>query len=237
MQKRILGRDLYIPLDAYKATRRIEVRLLKRYLDVKPGEKLLDIGSGTGYWTEYLSGPAFTVGLDIMWRDTAIAARRHTTPHSVFALGDAEKLPFASGVFDKVFGVCSVEHIPDNTAAFAEFARCLKRGGVLALTLDSLNYAAISERKRQEHARMYHVAHLYDVPHITRIMNGAGFDVTHTQYLLCSPLSHWLNQVIVRNSKFQYLFFPISYPLTIFSDTYFGRKDQGWKLAVRAIKR
>jgi ubiquinone/menaquinone biosynthesis C-methylase UbiE len=152
-------------------------------------------------------------------------------------LGDAEKLPFASGVFDKVFGVCSVEHIPDNTAAFSEFARCMKKGGVLALTLDSLNYSAITEEKRREHAAMYHVAHMYDVPYVTRILNEAGFEVTHTQYLLCSPLSHWLNQVIVKNSKFQYLFFPISYPLTIFSDTYFGRKDEGWKLAVRAIKR
>ncbi|MCC6145824.1 MAG: methyltransferase domain-containing protein [Candidatus Hydrogenedentes bacterium] len=236
MRRQLLGKTVYLPLDPYKTSRRIEIRMLKQYLDVQPGDRLCDIGSGTGYWTENISGPAYTVGIDILWRDTIIAAQHHQGKHAGFVAANAEKMPFADGAFNKMFGVCSVEHIPDNVAAFSEFSRCLQPGGVLALTLDALNYEAISPEVRDAHAKRYWVAHFYDKKNVPQLLGNAGFEVTHMQYLLCSPFAHWLNQWVDRNRKLQYPFFPFSYPLTILSDKFFGRDDQGWKLAVRAVK-
>lgn len=237
MHRTILGKDIYVPLDPYKTSRRIEIRMLKKYLDVQADDVLLDIGSGTGYWTENLSGPAWTVGLDLMWLDTSIAAEHHTGPHAVFVQGNAERLPFPDATFTKIFGVCSVEHIPDNESAFSEFSRCLRPGGVIALTLDSLNYHAITEKQRAEHAERFYVPHFYTRESVTDILTRNGFDVTHTDYLLCSAWSHWLNQWVDKNRKLQYLFFPFTYPITVYTDRHFGRKDQGWKLGVRAVKR
>lgn len=237
MQRTIFGKRIYLPLDAYKTTRRIEIHILKKYLDVQPSDIMCDIGSGTGYWTEHIGGPAFTVGLDIMWRDTAIAAREHSGPHVQYVLGNAERLPFADQAFTKIFGVCSFEHIPDNRAAFSEFNRCIKPGGVLALTLDSLNYHKISDERRREHAERYYVAHLYNVNNVTALLHDHDFVVTDTRYLLASPISHHVNLLVDRYRRLHYPFFPVTYPLTLASDRLFGRKDEGWKLAVRAVKK
>lgn len=186
MRKRIFGKMVYLPLDRYKATRRIEIRILKRYLDVRPADILCDIGCGTGYWTEDISGPAYTVGVDILKRDLAIAVAEHRGRHAGFAMANAERLPFHDGAFTKIFGVCTMEHIPDNHAAF---------------------------------------------------LDQHGFDVTDTQYLQCSAISHALHLLCDRYRKMHYLLFPISYPLTMLSDRLLGRRNQGWKLAVRAVKR
>ena len=49
--------------------------------------------------------------------------------------GDATRLPFADGTFDRVIASEVLEHIPDDGAAFAELARVLRPGGTLAVTV------------------------------------------------------------------------------------------------------
>lgn len=236
MRRRVLGQDLYFPLDPYKTSRRIEVRILRQYLDVRRGDRMCDVGSGYGYWTQRIARDAHCVGVDISWKATRHAQEKHSGRHSAFVLGNVESLPFDNEAFDKIFGVCSIEHVPGNVAAFREIGRCLRPGGVLAMTVDSLNYRLITPEKRARHAEEYYVAHFYDASTITAILERAGFAVTHTRYIICSPLAHRLNSLADRHRKLQYPLFPLSYPLTLVSDRLFGRSDEGWKLAVRAVK-
>ena len=49
--------------------------------------------------------------------------------------GDATRLPFPDGTFDRVIASEVLEHIPDDGAAFAELARVLRPGGTLAVTV------------------------------------------------------------------------------------------------------
>jgi len=72
---------------------------------------------------------------------------------------------------------------------------------------------------------------------VTALLAEYGFEVTDTQYLLSSSISHHINLLVDRYRKLHYPFFPITYPLTLASDRLFGQRDQGWKLAVRAVKR
>lgn len=52
-------------------------------------------------------------------------------------LGDARKLPFADGSFDRVLVISVIEHIPDGHKRCVEEAvRVLKPGGVLLITMD-----------------------------------------------------------------------------------------------------
>ncbi len=49
--------------------------------------------------------------------------------------GDATKLPFADGTFDRVVTSEVLEHIQDDVGAIAELARVLKPGGTLGVTV------------------------------------------------------------------------------------------------------
>jgi SAM-dependent methyltransferase len=49
--------------------------------------------------------------------------------------GDALRLPFADGTFDRVIASEVLEHIPDDVAAMRELARVLRPGGVMAVTV------------------------------------------------------------------------------------------------------
>ena len=49
-------------------------------------------------------------------------------------IGDATKIPFADGAFDKVIAAEVLEHLPADQAAMNEIARILRAGGVAAVT-------------------------------------------------------------------------------------------------------
>jgi len=51
------------------------------------------------------------------------------------AVGDALRLPFADGVFDRVIAAEVLEHIPADRQAMAELARVLRPGGTMAVTV------------------------------------------------------------------------------------------------------
>jgi len=236
MKRKIFGRYYYLPTDALKSSRRIEVMLLEKYLNVEPQDVMCDIGSGSGYWMKRITGGARTVGIDIDPAMLLTAQAHFKSPKRAYAMTSAECMAFPDGAFTKIYGVCSVEHIPDKKAAFGEFSRCLAPGGILALTLDSLSYPAISDEQRVEHARKYSVAYFYDIDYAKACCAEAGLDITDHQYIIRSLLAHWFYKLFDRHPRLQYPLFPIAYPLIALSDAWFGRTDSGWKLAIRAVK-
>lgn len=107
-------------------------------LDMLPtdrlGERLLEIGSGSGAIAEGLStarpGLAITAtDLDPVMVDAA-ARRLENNPHVTVQSADATRLPFADGAFDSVVSCLMLHHVIEWEAAVAEIARVLKPGGV-----------------------------------------------------------------------------------------------------------
>lgn len=225
-----------MPLHALRISRRIEVLILQRYLDVQPEDRLCDIGSGDGYWLEKIAKGARVTGIDIDWPSVTMAQAGHKRSNTAYTQSSATAMPFADGAFNKIYGVCSVEHIPDNTAAFREFGRCLEPGGVLALTLDSLSFPTITEEHRRNHHEKYFTPHLYNREIVQECLDDAGFQLTDDEFIISSKGSNALYLHIDRHPRLQYLFFPIAYPYVRISDRLFGSKDCGWKMAVRAVK-
>lgn len=96
------------------------------------GERILDIGCGTGRLTSELlarAPSACVTALDRSWTMLR-EARRAVSSAIGFVHGDALRLPFQP-VFDAVFSTATFHWVPDHQTLFLEVHRVLRPGGRL----------------------------------------------------------------------------------------------------------
>ena len=102
-----------------------------------PGERVLDLGSGSGmdvFAAAAQVGPGGSVtGVDITPEQLAKADRLRRDEHVSFRRARIEKLPFEDGSFDAVISNGVVNLSADKRRVFVEAARVLRPGGRLAL--------------------------------------------------------------------------------------------------------
>jgi len=110
-------------------------RLLRRG---QAGEKLLDVGCGTGHWSSFFAGMGYQVtGIDIA--PEMIDLARGAAPECSFQGADACDLPFEDASFDVVASMATLGFISDPAVAVWEMIRCAKPGGSLLVgTLNRL---------------------------------------------------------------------------------------------------
>jgi trans-aconitate 2-methyltransferase len=100
---------------------------LLEMLATQPGERILDIGCGTGQLTaEIASSGAKVTGLDSSVDMLAQARKNH--PEITFALGDAASFDFPEP-FDAVFSNAALHWVKDAEGAVRSVARALRPGG------------------------------------------------------------------------------------------------------------
>jgi len=102
-------------------------RDLLALLDAKPGERILDVGCGTGQ----LTAEAGLCGAEVVGIDSSaemIASARHNFPHLHFEVADAAALPYARE-FDAVLSNATLHWVRDQQSALASIAKALKPGG------------------------------------------------------------------------------------------------------------
>ena len=103
----------------------------------RPGERVLDVATGTGWTARRVAAQGATVvGVDLGAALVAAAkvAAAKAGDDIDFRIGDAEKLPFEDRSFDAVISTCGVMFVRDPKAAAAELARVCRKGGRLGLT-------------------------------------------------------------------------------------------------------
>lgn len=105
-------------------------------LNPKPGQKVLDVATGTG-WT---ARNAARMGADVTAVDISPALlsaakelSEHIRPPIDYRLADAERLPFPDQAFDGVISTFGVMFAANQAQAAAELGRVCKRGGRLSL--------------------------------------------------------------------------------------------------------
>lgn len=112
----------------------------------RPGERVLDIGTGTGWTARNVARSGATViGVDIADEllNAARALSSHVVPAIEFRHADAEALPFEDGAFDGVISTFGLMFAPDQAAAASEVKRVCRPGGravIAAWTPDEESY-------------------------------------------------------------------------------------------------
>ncbi|HTP18102.1 MAG TPA: methyltransferase domain-containing protein [Solirubrobacteraceae bacterium] len=105
---------------------------------IVPGERVLDLGSGSGmdaFAAAIQVGPLGSVtGIDVTPEQLAKAELLSRDPGVTFVHGRIESLPFDDRSFDAVISNGVINLSPDKRTAFAEAARVLRPGGRLALS-------------------------------------------------------------------------------------------------------
>lgn len=114
------------PAGRRRADRRAS--LIARIGRIGPGDRVLEIGCGTGLFSRKvhgLSGAKITA-TDIS--EELLSLARREFPEGDFRRADAMKMPFSDGEFDVVFGSSILHHL-DFEKTLREILRVLKSGG------------------------------------------------------------------------------------------------------------
>jgi arsenite methyltransferase len=147
----IRGRDAELDDDELRARRRRFQELAGRVLDgarIAHGDRVLDLGAGTGLLTLGAAGRAGpggqVVALDFSL-DALAHCRGEAGPAGDAAVGcvggEATRLPFPGRSFDVIVARSVLIYVPDKAAAVAEMSRVLRPGGRISV-FEPVNSAA-----------------------------------------------------------------------------------------------
>ncbi len=150
---------------------------------LKPGEVVLDLGSGGGF-DAFLAaaevGPTGRViGIDMTPEMVSKArknAERGKYTHVEFRLGEIEHLPVADDTADVILSNCVINLSPDKAQVFREAFRVLKPGGRLAIS-DVVATAELPEQMRSDAQLVAGcMGNASRIEEVERFLADAGFE-------------------------------------------------------------
>ncbi len=127
----------------------LEKRLIIQFARPKKGEKVLDVGCGTGtYGSEFSKMGLEVTCLDMSKRMLNIAKTKSKNIDTI--LGNVEDMPFEDNTFDLIVGITLIEFLPKPEKAIREMRRVLKDDGRIILgVLNRFSLFALHERIRR----------------------------------------------------------------------------------------
>ena len=151
-------------------------------LDLKPTDRVLEIGFGPGADIARASAAAaFVAGVDHSDVMLEQASRRNTQAvregRVKLQLGSAVQLAFPDSQFDKVFAINSAQFWKEMPKALLEISRVLKPDGWLALAVQPRSKNATDETARQVGISL------------SKSMIAAGFEEVHSEFHEMRPVA------------------------------------------------
>ncbi len=133
-----LKADIAQKYDAYyntlsgKKLNEIEEKLIAEFLKEIPKSEMLELGCGTGHWTNFFVNHGFNVtATDIS--DEMLKFAKLKNIEAEFIKADSQNIPFPDNSFSVVSSITMLEFVNDQDKVINEIYRVLKPGGWLIL--------------------------------------------------------------------------------------------------------
>ena len=166
-------------MDSFDPDEKNKLREFLEQWNIKPGQRILEPGCGSGRLTEYLAKAVGTEGelyaCDLSEEMIKKAKQRNLTDHVTVYCGSVNVVPTVDNYFDKVICFQVFPHFCDRVLSLNEIARVLKTGGDLWIN-HLLSKNAINEL----HHNASRVVTSHQIPssdEMLRILTRNGFNV------------------------------------------------------------
>jgi demethylmenaquinone methyltransferase/2-methoxy-6-polyprenyl-1,4-benzoquinol methylase len=145
-------------------------RALVAAIDPRPGQRVLDVATGTGLVAaELAASGADVVGLDQSEEMLAVA-RGRLGARVTLLRGEAERLPFADAEFDALTFTYLLRYVDDRAATMRELARVVRPGGRIGMVEFGVPQAAALRALWRVHTRV-------GLPLVGRLVSPAWLEV------------------------------------------------------------
>jgi ubiquinone/menaquinone biosynthesis C-methylase UbiE len=111
-------------------------------MDLKPGDKVLEIGMANGYFVKYLFNKQNDItytgcdhSIKMVYEANRINEELLRQKKVEFVLAEVSDLPFEDQVFDKILVIATLYYFEDLNTAFTELRRVLKPSGQLLVSI------------------------------------------------------------------------------------------------------
>ena len=148
-------------------------------IDLKPGDRVLDVGCGTGvlvpFIREMITGKGVLYELDNADRMIEVNRQAHEADNIHFVVADAEDAPFDTASFDAVICFSCFPHFHDRETAMMNLSRILKHRGTFVVS----HFASSDEINRLHRAHDHAVMHdrLPDEAAMRSLFLSAGLSI------------------------------------------------------------
>ena len=183
-----------IPYKRFFYRRRFEA--VMALLDPRPGERILELGCGSGFYTKPLIESGAVVTASDLAANYVAQAQQHVgalAGKATFRVEDVQGLTFPDGQFDKILMTEVIEHVPAPERALAQAHRALRVGGILVVSTPSrfspLNLAYALKRRVRGYGFNEHV-HEFSIGGFRRLV-ASRFEIEEIAFanlLLPYPL-------------------------------------------------
>lgn len=172
----------------YSIANRVRIPHFRKFLCPSPGEKILDLGCGVGYFCALIRKHGATaVGMDL---DPRAVRKGAEDLGGLFLVGRAESLPFVDSSFDKILCSEVLEHIEDDGKVVEEIRRVGKPGATVVITVPSPDGVFGSKIKSICHDSAEpgsverHVRPGYRRPHLESLLRAGGIRIEKVIYTM-----------------------------------------------------
>ena len=154
---------------------RLEKKAASRYLRQNvQGMKLLEVGCGTGHWSQFFSDFGFEVtGVDISEPMIKVAQGKNI-PNASFQIADGHSLPFKGNSFDVTAAITTLEFAGNAELVLQEMVRCTRKpsGQLLVGVLNAL--ARLNLNRQENPELLYAKARLFSPDQLKKLLSKYG---------------------------------------------------------------